>query len=153
MTTHSIPTEYFSVSVNYSSKEDFHSPVPGGPYNSTPLGAVIPMLLNNSDLVMGNTTTKIDERKRRWDDENYRENSWHWYELLVSLLIHIYSNALFPWVRKPCKPKNIIYIYWNRDHGDREGTCFDEFLNLFVQPTNVCIIFRRFLINFHSFDT
>ena len=39
-------------------EKDIHSPVPGGPYNSTPLGAVIPMLLNNSDLVMGNTTTK-----------------------------------------------------------------------------------------------
>ena len=39
------------------------TPVPGGPYNSTPLGAVIPMLLNNSDLVMGNTTKKREKRE------------------------------------------------------------------------------------------
>ena len=40
-----------------------NSPVPGGPYNSTPLGAVIPMLLNNSDLVMGKTTNMRKKNK------------------------------------------------------------------------------------------
>lgn len=34
-------------------------PVPGGPYNNTPLGALIPTLLNNSGLLSGNSIVSL----------------------------------------------------------------------------------------------
>lgn len=45
------------VSRNYLAIKVF--PVPGGPYNKTPFGGVIPTLLNNSGFVIGNSTVSL----------------------------------------------------------------------------------------------
>jgi len=37
-------------------------PVPGGPYNKTPFGGLIPILLKSSGLVIGNSTVYLKSR-------------------------------------------------------------------------------------------